>query len=60
MISSNSDDVYSIEASDNLILVILPQYDKYDVAFELEYYTDGELEPFYWQYYNQYFTGPNG
>lgn len=22
-------------------MVALPQYDKYDVAFEMEYYTDG-------------------
>lgn len=45
---TSTDTWYSIEASDNIIMVVLPHYDKYDVAFEIEYYTDGIEYEIYW------------
>ena len=41
-------------------MVALPQKDKYDVTFEMEYYTDGVEYEIYWQIYNEYFTGEDG
>ena len=57
---TSTDTWYSIEATDSIIMVVLPQKDKYDAAFEMEYYTDGEEYEIYWQIYNEYFTGEDG
>ena len=45
---TSTEDLYSIEATDNIVMVVLPHYDKYDVSFELQYYTDGVAYEWYW------------
>ena len=57
---TSTDTWYSIEATDSIIMVVLPHKDKYDAKFETEYYTDGEEYEIYWQIYNEYFTGEDG
>ena len=56
----NLNEDHSLDATNNLIIIVLPKYDMPLTDFEMEYYTDGVLYEWYWAIYNEYFGGPDG